>query len=693
MKKIKYSFLLLPAFVLLTLAFCFRKAHSGGENLSQAILEVLDEYHYEPQDVNDQFSEKLFKLYLKRLDNSKRFFLKSDMDSLLPFKKLLDDEAKAGEYHYFETVNRLYAARVDMISKWYVEILAKPFDFKSDEYFEFNEDSSEFLANESDLKEFWRKSIKQQVLEKLAYKLDVQEKAVAKKDSFVKVKSYDTLESIARKEVLKTHIDWFNRLKKFDRTEKLNLYINCITELFDPHTSYFPPKEKENFDIRMSGKLEGIGAQLQEKDGFLKVASIVPGSPSYKQGELKAGDIILKVAQGKDEPVDITNMKIDDAIQLIRGKKGTEVRLTVKKPDESIKIIPIIREVVVLEDGFAKSAIIMDKGKKYGYINLPTFYLDMNDRRGRSCAKDVAEEIKKLKADKVKGIILDLRNNGGGSLGDCIEMSGLFIDDGPITMVKSRGDKIDIYGDEDKSVLYDGPLTIMVNENSASASEILAAAMQDYHRAAIIGTTTFGKGTVQRFIELDEAISTPSNEKMGALKITIQKFYRVNGGTTQLAGVTPDIIIPDRYQYIEYGEKDSEHPLGVDLIAKAMYQTKYDYTKEIAKAKQNSDKRIAESKLFNEITTLALKIKAQSKRTIFSLNLEKYRAEQKHLELDNKAYEENVKAIKAMQYINTSADNALIGADEIKMKVKNDWNKAFEKDIYIQQAVEVLKDL
>lgn len=693
MKKIKLSLMLLPLCVLLTLAFCFRKTETTENPLSIAVLQVLENYHYEPRDVNDEFSEKLFNLYVKRLDNSKRFFLKSDIDSLSIYKKLLDDEAKSGEYQYFEATNRMYARRVDIISKWYAEILAKPFDFKTDEYFDFDEDHSEFLNSDTELKEFWRKSIKQQVLEKLANKLETQEKAQTRKDTFVKIKPYDTLESIARKEVLKTHNDWFNRLKKFDKKEKLNLYINCITELFDPHTSYFPPKDKENFDIRMSGKLEGIGAQLQEKDGFLKVASIVPGSPSYKQGDLKAGDIILKVAQGSAEPVDVTNMKIDDAIQLIRGKKGTEVRLTVKKLDETIVIIPIIRDVVVLEDGFAKSAIVLQDGKKYGYINLPTFYVDMNDRNGRSCAKDIAIEIEKLKEDKVDGIILDLRNNGGGSLGDVIEMGGLFIKDGPITMVKSRGDKIEIYGDEDKSVLYNGPLTIMVNENSASASEILAAAMQDYHRAAIIGTTTFGKGTVQRFIELDDAFMTPENEKMGSLKITIQKFYRINGGTTQLAGVTPDILIPDRYRYIEYGEKDSEHPLGVDMIKKAPYTSDFDYSKQIAKAKKNSDKRIAQSQIFNEIERLAQKIKTQSKRTHFTLNLEKYQAEQKEMDADNKAYEESVKKIKAMEYINTSSDNQLIGTDAVKMKMKTDWNKAFEKDIYIQEAVEVLKDL
>ena len=443
----------------------------------------------------------------------------------------------------------------------------------------------------------------------------------------------------------------------------------------------------------MSGKLEGIGAQLQEKDGFLKVSSIVPGSASYQQGELKAGDIIIKVAQGADEPVSVVNMDIDDAILLIRGKKGTEVRLTVKKPDETIKVIPIIRDVVVLEEGFAKSAIINLNNKKYGYIYLPTFYADMDDRKGRFCSVDVAKEVEKLKKDKVEGIILDLRNNGGGSLQDVVDMGGLFIDKGPITQVKARGSNFEPLSDNDGKVMYDGPLTIMVNENSASASEILAAAMQDYKRAAIIGNTTFGKGTVQRFVDLDGIISGDKSEASGSLKITIQKFYRINGGTTQLVGVTPDILIPDRYKYIEFGEKDNENPLGVDYIDKAVYSTNLDYSKCIKKAKENSQKRIEKSQIFQQIELLAQKIKKQSERSVFTLNLEEYRAEQKQLKEDNKLYEESIKKINAISIMNNSTDENELKNDVLKLKIKNDWNKNFEKDIYIQEALEVLKDL
>jgi len=693
MRKIKYSLLLIPAFVLLTLAFCYRETSQNETKLSQTIVEILENYHYEPQKINDNFSEKLFDLYLDRLDADKRFFLAKDIKELSKFKKDLDNQARNGSYVFFDETNQMYAVRIAQISKWNQDLLAKPFDFTQKDHFVFNEDSAQFLNSESDQKLFWSKSLKQQVLEKLARKMDVQEKALQRKDTFVKVKPYDTLEAESRREVLKNQIEWFSRLKKFDRTDLLSMYINCITEMFDPHTNYFPPADKENFDIRMSGKLEGIGAQLQEKDGFLKVAAIVPGSPSYKQGQLKAGDIILKVAQGNAEPVDVTNMKIDDAIKLIRGKKGTIVKLTVKKPDESLIIIPIVREVVVMEDSYAKSAIIEHNGFKYGYINLPTFYVDMNDRNGRSCAKDMAIEIEKLKKDNVRGIILDLRNNGGGSLGDVVDIGGLFIDKGPMSLVKSRDSYPEVLEDVDETVLWDGALTIMVNENSASASEILAAAMQDYKRAAIIGTPTFGKGTVQRFIDLDDAFSSNSDEMLGSLKITIQKFYRINGTTTQLVGVTPDIIMPDRYRYLEFGEKENKYSLGSDKIQAVPYNISNNRELAIKNAIINSSKRISESVLFAEIEQLARKIERQNKKTRFTLNLEEYRKEMKQLETDNKKYEEMIKAIQTFTIVNASDDDKQIGSDEIKKKIKADWNKSFEKDIYIQEAVNVLKDL
>ena len=688
----KRFLLIIPTLIALSLAFCF-KEEQNETKLSQALVEILENYHYEPKAINDDFSAQLFDLYIDRLDNDKRFFLQADIDTLAAFRLLLDDQAKAGSYVFFDKINLMHKRRVNKVAIWSNQILNQAFHFETNDYLDFNEDSASFLNNEQEQMFYWQKAIKQQVLEKLARKLDVQEKAIARKDTIIKMKSYDSLEAESRREVLRNQNDWFSRIKKFDRSDLLSMYMNCMTEMFDPHTNYFPPADKENFDIRMSGKLEGIGAQLQEKDGYLKVAAIVPGSPSYKQGQLKAGDIILKVAQGDAEAVDVTNMKIDDAIKLIRGKKGTVVKLTVKKLDESIQIIPIVREVVVMEDSYAKSAIIIQDKQKYGYINLPSFYVDMNDRNGRSCAKDIAVEIEKLKKDKVKGIILDLRNNGGGSLGDVVEIGGMFIDKGPISLVKPRDGEPEILDDRKPSVLWSGPLTIMVNENSASASEILAAAMQDYKRAVIVGTPTFGKGTVQRFVDLDDAFAVSESDHLGSLKITIQKFYRINGTTTQLVGVTPDILMPDRYHYLEYGEKENPFALKSDRIQAANYVITNNCSKAISKAVQNSSKRIAQNPIFNEIERMAKKIQVQNQKHLFTLQLSAFQQEMKQIEQDNKLYDDLIKSVKAMNIVNCSSDLNQVKADANKLKIKNDWNKSFEKDIHLQEAVRVLQDL
>jgi carboxyl-terminal processing protease len=692
MKQIKYLIYFLPSVVLLTLAFCFKENKESDPFLSQALVDVLENYHYEPKTVNNEFSEKLFQMYLERIDSRKTFFIQSNIDTLSEHKLDLDNQLRDGKYDFFNQVNTMHNQRINLVEKWYTEILENPFDFKVKETLEFDENSPKYLSNEIELKEFWRKSLKQQVLERLSRKIEAQEKAILRKDTVFKKLSYDTLEKQSRNEVLKLQVDWFKRLKKFNKTERLSLYFNCLTEMFDPHTNYFPPKDKENFDIRMSGKLEGIGAQLQEKDGQIRVVSIVPGSPSYKQGQLKPGYIIIKVAQGAGEPVDVSNMPIDDAIQLIRGKKGTEVRLTVKKPDETLLVVPIIRDVVVMEDTYAKSMIVDVKGDKYGYIYLPSFYLDMNDRNGRSCSKDVKAEIEKLKQDNVKGIILDLRDNGGGSLSDVVEIGGFFIDKGPITLVKSRDRKPEILADLNSDVLWAGPLTIMVNENSASASEILAAAMQDYKRAMIIGTPTFGKGTVQRFFDLDDAFNSPEGEKLGSIKITIQKFYRIDGTTTQKIGVIPDVIIPDRYRYLEYGEKSNEFSLNADKIQQADFSINKKYSPQIMSIKSKSEKRIEENSLFKEIEEIAKRIEIQDKRTSYKLNLEDYQAEIKRNEEDNKRYEELIKKVENLKLINSSADQNELKSDELKLKIKNDWNKGYEKDIYIQEAINVLRD-
>jgi carboxyl-terminal processing protease len=490
----------------------------------------------------------------------------------------------------------------------------------------------------------------------------------------------------------------YRRLYQINEKDRLASYLKAYTESFDPHSEYMPPQEKEDFDIKMTGQLEGIGAQLTEQNGYVKVARIVPGSPSWKQGILKAGDIILKVAQGEGEPLSIVDMRIDDAIQFIRGKKGTEVRLTVKKPDGSIVIVPIIRDIVILEDTYAKSAVIKinNSDKRFGYINLPSYYVDFNNRNARRSATDVALEIDKLKKDGVDGIIVDLRNNLGGSLPDAVEMSGLFIKDGPIVQVKSRDGQPEIWPDQDSRIQYDGDLVIMVNTLSASASEIMAAALQDYGRAVIVGApTTYGKGTVQTFIELDRFLNNNFAEyrPLGVLKLTIQKFYRVNGGATQLKGVVPDIILPDLYEAIEIGEKDELNAMQWDEIAPCSFNKWPLPVGNMQQIKDLSRERVEKSSTFQLIKQNITRLKTQTKITKYSLNIKEYREQQSKLNAEAKKYDKMFDTETKLSVISLSTDNMAMLNDSIKMTSTNAWHKELAKDAYLEEAVNIIEDM
>jgi carboxyl-terminal processing protease len=524
--------------------------------------------------------------------------------------------------------------------------------------------------------------------------IEAQEKALLKKDTVFEAKSITVIEKESREKVEKSYLDFFKRLKKVDETDRAGMFLNAVANVFDPHTEFFPPKVKDNFDIQMSGQLEGIGAQLQEKDGAIKVSNIVPGSASWRQGELKAGDIILKVAQGKDEPVDVTDMRLDDAVQLIRGKKGTEVRLTIRKPDASLKVVAIIRDIVVLDETYAKSLII-DEGKKIGYLKLPSFYADFNKAGGRRCAVDVKNEVLKLKEQQVNGLIIDLRNNGGGSLQDVVEMAGLFIDKGPIVQVKTTGTNAEILEDRNPGILYDGPLVIMVNNISASASEILAAAIQDYNRGIIIGgEQTFGKGTVQRIVSLDDRLdyTQMSYAPVGSLKLTMQKFYRVNGGSTQLKGVNSDIMLPDKFEKLYKGEREEEFPMPWDEIKPASINA-WAPKWNVDEIKKKSKARVENDLTFKQIKELEEKYKKQADNTLISLNIEKYRAEQKKNKEETDTLEKLEKEGKQLNAFGMLQDLEKIASDSTKKVMNEEWIKAVKKDSYIKEAVNVIKDM
>jgi len=695
MKKFHKIVLLLLPISLLSYGFYLKSNDLGEEILVKAILENLNRHHYQPQEMNDELSEKAFNNYIKSLDNNKRFFLKKDIERLEQFKTQIDDQSNAASYEFFDLSIATIDERIASVSSIYKEILANPFDFTIDEEITIS-DSLDYAQNEDELKQRWRKSLKYDVMTRLAAKLDVQEKALEKGDTAFDVIPYDSLELAARKDVLKNHDEWFGRLERLNRKERLSQYINSITRIFDPHTNYFPPADKENFDIRMSGRLEGIGAQLQEKDGYIKVVKIIAGSPSALQGQLAENDLILKVAQGDGEAVDIVNAKINDAVKLIRGKKGTEVRLTVQKPDGTITVIPIVRDVVVLEETFAKSILMHDEDNvKLGYLYLPSFYTDFTGNKGRTSWKDVETELMKLKEDGAEALVFDLRNNGGGSLNDVVQMAGLFIEKGPIVQIKGNNNSPEVLRDYDPKILWDKPVVIMVNEFSASASEILAAALQDYERAVIVGShTTHGKGTVQRFIPLNRTLRNKSVPDLGSLKLTTQKFYRINGGATQLKGVKPHIVLPDNYMYIKTGEQEQEYALTWDQIEKATF-TPADkkWLKKLESIQKKSKQRVDEHSLFSKIDENARRWKTQRNKESFTLNLEKYRAEEKDKKQYNKEFNKLFTPYENLQFSNLKNDDMIIQADSNRMKRRKDWTKRLKKDPHLLEALQIGEDL
>jgi carboxyl-terminal processing protease len=687
-KKYRWLWVVLPT-SLLFLSFCLGKTKKGEDQLPKVVLQTLASTHYNPTAIDDSFSQKVFHLFLKRLDRSKRFFLQEDYDKFKVYEFELDNQANEGTYAFFDMVSTTFLQRVEQMEAVYEEVLSQAFDFTLQESYTYDEDNRDYLSGMEELKADWYKYLKLSTLEKYYSKVKANEK---NKESSV---SNDSLEHLSRQEVLKSQRNWFKRLKKFDRDKQLDYYINCMTEVFDPHTGYFPPKDKEDFDIRMSGRLEGIGAQLSERDGEIKVEMIVPGSPSYLQGELKEGDIVIKVAQKDSVPVDVRNMDLSDAVQLIRGKKGSTVVLTVRKPDGTVKEVAIVRDVVIMEEGYAKSAIIKEGKNKVGFIHLPQFYTDMSGNGGRTCAQDVKVELQKLIKEGVDGVVLDLRNNGGGSLQDVVDMAGLFIGGKPVVQAKYRDRKPDVLVSRETKILYDGPLVILVNKYSASASEILAAALQDYERALIMGTNdqTFGKGTVQRFIDLDRYGS--SKQQFGALKVTIQKFYRVNGGTTQLYGVTPDVVMPERFASVKVGESTEEFPLKWNEIeAVPIKLSMPSQLNKIKNAQALSKQRISQNRAFTLLIEESKRIEANRNKNVFTLHFDTYAKENETWEKQSKAFDEALKAnIETLKIQALKRDLKAIGKDKVRLKIKTDWLKNYQKDIYLKEAVQAIRDL
>lgn len=661
------------------------------EKILTIVAELLEQGHFSPKKLDDKFSKEVFDTYLKQIDGDKSFFLQANVDELKKYENQVDNELRSGKTELVPAMDRIYTDRKKVVEGFYKEILSKPFDFTTDEKLQLDSDKRTYAKTDAELKEYWRKRLKYMTLERYADALEVREK---NKDSAkFEYKSNAVLEQESRDRVLKIWDRNFNRIdRRFTLDEKFNIYINAIAETMDPHTQFFPPVEKRAFDEVMSGRFFGIGAQLQEQDGTIKIVSLVTGSPAWKSGEIQVNDVIVKVAQGDGEPIDITGFETTDAVKIIRGQKGTEVRLTMRKTDGTLKVVSLIRDEIIQEETFARSAIVQ-KENKIGYIWLPEFYANFEDPNGARCARDVANEIKKLKAENIDGIVMDLRFNGGGSLQDVIQMVGLFIEDGPVVQVKDKDGEASVYRDRDKGVLYDGPLVVMINEYSASASEIFAAAIQDYGRGIVVGTQSYGKGTVQRQVGLDPNMGfMMQGNDLGSLKLTLQKFYRINGGSTQLKGVQPNIVLPDLYQFTKNREQDNPSALPWDEIPKASYKP-WHTGNDMVNIEKEFQAKVNQNEVFSNIIKNAKWINEVNEEST-SLELSKYQATQKTISAMAKQNDSLLTLKTPLDIRYMAVDEARINEmDKEKGERFKNWLKGLRTDIYIGETTDILNDI
>ncbi len=661
---------------------------------------VLEQGHYSPKKIDDKFSKEVLGKYEDALDPDKYIFYQKDIDAFKKYEDKIDDEIHGAPLESFYAISKVYLTRVDEVAKLYKEILSKPFDFSKDESLQLDGDKRKFPTTDAERYDYARKRMKYLVLGRFVDAQDERDKQKGKKDSVYKPDS--TLEREAREVVSRQMDRYFQTLKTHNTPDDMfSDFVNAITSSMDPHTTYFAPVDKRSFDELLSGTFYGIGAQLKEDDGKIKISNLVSGGPAWKSGDVQPEDEIVKVAQGNAPPVDVTGYAVTDAVKLIRGEqKGSEVRLTLKKADGSIKVVTLLRDKISLDDTFAKSAIVNEGSHKIGYIYLPEFYADFDDPTGRRCATDVAKEITKLKAENIDGIVMDLRGNGGGSLNDVVDMVGLFIKDGPVCQVRGRGDdKPNILNDRDKDVLYTGPLAVMVDELSASASEIFAAAIQDYHRGIIIGSSsTYGKGTVQRSISLDpqsetglSIFNTGTKEGLGDLKLTFRKFYRINGGATQLRGVVPDIVIPDRLENVKFREKDNPDALSWDEIPKANYTVwNPGYSFNSVVSQENGD--LSKSTVFKGIKDdVNLLDKYGDEET--PLNIQKYRNRVSEIKSTSKQLEDLTKLPVDLTVKSIPADSLSMVGDSDKINKNKQFIKRVGDDIYIDQTMKVVNKM
>jgi carboxyl-terminal processing protease len=681
--------------------------------LSAAIRELLEQGHLLQLPADDQLSRAAFKVYLERLDPGKMFLLKGDADALARHADRIDDELRAGSLDLAHDGSTLFIARVDKVDAMVADLLSKPLDLTDEEYVELDPKKLEFATTEQELRERWRQRLELEVLERVASmegRLKPKDAATVgteaeddKNDDTPAVpKSQipttpEGREAKARTDLAKAYSGRFARLRTPATLDAASDVINAVAAAYDPHTSYLPPADKANFDIQMTGSLEGIGAVLRERDHYTEVVELVPGGASWRHGRLEPGDLILSVGGDRGEPIDVVDMRIDEVVKMIRGPKGTVVRLRVQKPTGDEETIAITRDVVVIEEAYARGALLTPPRAKhpYGYIYLPSFYGGQGDGQ-RTAAGDVRRLLHDMKARKVAGVVIDIRGNGGGYLGDAVEMTGLLVDKGPVVQIQDSAGRREVLDDDEKGTEFDGPVVVLVDRFSASASEIVAAALQDYGRAVIVGTgPTHGKGTVQSLIDLDRAVGNRGGAgELGVFKVTIQQFFRINGASTQREGVTPDIVLPDPAGHLETGERKLDHAIPFKKIDAAPHD-RWAATWKTPDLAARSHARVAKDPTFAKITARSKLLKQRLDDTKVPLERDVWEARRTEQKAALAAIEPNLDkgptrfTVKLIDEPSPAAARPGGKADDRLEK----WSKNLAHDPWVDESLRILGDM
>jgi carboxyl-terminal processing protease len=654
------------------------------EYMNEILSKTLERYHYVDQSIDDNFSKRVFQLFLNHIDPNKSFLTDKHRIELQAYEYKIDNDIRNNTFYFYNLCLLRLSEQIEFSQSVYKSVIQQDIDFDAEAFMETDPDIKTYAKNNAELTKRWKTTIQYQVAQNY---ITLYKEAYPSRNELV---IEETLTLEARLKTKKDVDRRFKRLIEKKESDYFTAYLDTMTRAFGPHTSYLPPEEKEDFDINMTGKLEGIGAILKESDGFIKVVRIIPGSASWRQGELGSEDVILNVSSPGEEPISVIEAPVRDAVKLIRGPKGTTVNLTVKKPSGIIKTIPIQRDIVVIKSAYAKSGVFSVGDQRFGYINLPSFYRDFEDNKNQNAADDIKGAL--LALNQTKGLILDLRNNGGGSLKDAVDITGFFIEDGPVVQVSDNLSRKDVYKDDDDAIVYDRPLIVLVNPFSASASEIVAAALQDYGRAIILGNAhTFGKGTVQKVVNLDKMLFRLESSPLGFIKITIQEYFRINGQSTQFKGVVPDIVYPGEYDYLDIGEKELKFAFKGSATTPARYsiwQKKQDASGVIARSYDRLKDNPAVA-VISDYNDFMAKQRDASNRSIQISSLWKNMMAIKE---KNETLESIEIATSFSEYssIEPSLDSL---SDQRDREEFDKWTKSFDNDVLLNEALTILSDL